>query len=83
MVHDSVDATVTRGQESWTYIYIVLGFTLSIEGTSISLITPLAFPWNLILYAVIGAATFWMFINNGRFQDKIFGWKAKYEQKAR
>jgi hypothetical protein len=83
MAHDTVTATVTRGPESWTYIYIALGFTLSIEGTVISLITPLVFPWNLLLYAVIGAATFWLFLNNGWFQNELLSWKAKYEKKSR
>jgi hypothetical protein len=83
MAQDTVSATVTRGPASWAFIYIALGFAISIEGTAISLITPLRFPWNLILYAVIGAATFWTFINNGEFQNKLLAWKAQYEQKAR
>jgi energy-coupling factor transporter transmembrane protein EcfT len=79
----TASATVTRGPASWAFIYIALGFAISIEGTAISLITPLRFPWNLILYAVIGAATFWTFINNGEFQNGLLSWKDEYEQKAR
>ena len=30
----TVDAKVQRGQESWTFIYITLGFAISIEGYS-------------------------------------------------
>ncbi|MGB6793990.1 MAG: hypothetical protein WBE53_21600 [Pseudolabrys sp.] len=36
----TVDAKVQRGQESWTFIYITLGFAISIEGTVISMMPP-------------------------------------------
>jgi hypothetical protein len=81
--HVGVSMTVKRGPESWSYIYVTLGFTLSIEGTVISLVSPLVFPWNIVVYAIIGAVTFWMFLNNGWFQNKLLGWKANYEQKGR
>ena len=81
MAIDTQDATVTRGNESWTYIYIILGFTLSIEGTIIGMAT--RFPWNLIVYLVMGITTFWLFICSGRFQNRLIGWKQKYEGRAR
>jgi hypothetical protein len=81
MVHDQYDATVTRGPESWASIYVALGFTLSIEGTAISMVP--CFPWNLVAYAVLAAITICLFISSGRFQNKLLGWKGKYEQKAR
>jgi hypothetical protein len=31
---------VKRANESWTYIYVVLGFALSIEGTIIQMFDP-------------------------------------------
>ena len=65
------------------YIYVALGFALSIEGTIIQLITPLLFPWNLITYLVLGAATTWLFLDNAWFQNKLVVWKASYEDKAR
>jgi hypothetical protein len=80
---DSVSMTVKRGPDSWTYIYIILGFAISIEGTAIGMITPLAFPWNLIAFALCGAFTFWLFINNGWFQNKLIGMKTRYEEKGR
>ncbi|WP_194460334.1 hypothetical protein [Bradyrhizobium sp. CCBAU 53421] len=81
MVQDRCSATVTRGPESWASIYIALGFTLSIEGTAISMV-PL-FPWNLAAYAAIAAITIFLFLNSGWFQNKLLSWKGKYEQKAR
>jgi hypothetical protein len=79
----SVTANVKRGPQSWAYIYVALGFVLSIEGTAIGMITPLAFPWNLVTYAVLGSITFWLFIGNGWFQNKLLGLKNQYEEKAR
>ena len=45
---ETVSATVTRGSESWAYLYMMLGFALAIGGTIIQMITPLVFPWNLL-----------------------------------
>jgi hypothetical protein len=61
----------------------MLGFALSIGGTIIAMITPLAFPWNLIVFALFGVITFWLFINNGWFQNKLIGMKTRYEDKGR
>ena len=74
--------TTTRGPESWNYIYFVLGFALTIEGTICDMV-PLPFPWNLIAFVIVGAITFWLFIESGWFQNKLIGWKAAYEQRAR
>jgi hypothetical protein len=79
----TVNATVKRGPQSWAYIYVALGFALSIEGTIIGMVTPLLFPWNLVIYAFLGFITFWLFINNGWFQNKLLGIKNSYEEKAR
>lgn len=77
----TLDAKVTRGPESWAYIYVALGFVLAIEGTIIQM-APLTFPWNLVAYVVIGAVTFRLFIFNGWFQNKLIRIKAGYESKA-
>ena len=61
----TVDAQVIRGPQSWAYIDIVLAFTLSIEGNILQMITPLAFPFNLIVYAGVGTVTIWLFLCNG------------------
>lgn len=78
-----VNMIVKRGQQSWAFIYVMLGFALAIEGTIIGMITPLVFPWNLIVYAVLGVITFWLFIDNGRFQNKLIAMKTRYEDKGR
>ncbi len=77
------DAKIKRGPASWAYIYVALGFALAIEGTIIQMITPLIFPWNFIIFSVLGIITFWLFINNGWFQDKLIGIKSRYEDKPR
>ena len=74
---------VTRGSESWAYIYVALGFTLAIEGTVIQMIDCLKFPSNLIMYVAVGALTFWLFLFDGWFQNKLIGLKNKYESRAR
>jgi len=79
----TVNATVKRGPESWGYIYVTLGFALAIEGTIIQMATPVGFPWNLIAYFVLAAFTFWLFIGNGWFQNKLIGMKIRYEEKDR
>ena len=69
----TVDAQVIRGPQSRAYIYIVLAFTLSIEGNILQMITPLAFPFNLIVYAVVGIVTVWLFLFNGWLHSKLIG----------
>ena len=71
-----------RGQESWTFIYITLGFAISIEGTVISMM-PLSFPWNVIIYVIVAFLTGWAWIESGWVQNKLIGLKNKYEDKLR
>jgi hypothetical protein len=75
----TVDAQVIRGPQSWAYIYIVLAFALSIEGNILQMITPLAFPFNLIVYAAAGIATVWLFLFNGWLHNKLIGLQMRYE----
>jgi len=81
MAIDTTDAKVRRGAESWAYIYIVLGFALTIEGTLIDMAWH--YPWNLLTYLIVGALTLWLFLFNGWFQNKLIGIKARYEATAR
>jgi hypothetical protein len=78
----SVDAKVQRGPQSWNYIYITLGFVISIEGTIVGM-TPLAFPFNVIVYAIIAAITGWFWLNSGWLHNKLIGLKNRYETKPR
>lgn len=77
----SVNTQVIRGKESWNYIYIFLGFAISIEATVIGMITPLLFPYNLLAFAATAAITFNLFLFNSRFQNKLIGLKNRYEDK--
>jgi hypothetical protein len=80
---DTVSATVVRGPESWTFIYVLLGFALTIEGNFIQMIRPLEYPWNLVVFLAAMLVTVWLFIFSGRFQNWLIGMKIKYERKAR
>ena len=77
------DAELKRGPESWAYLYIALGFALSIEGTLIQMIEPLWYPLNIATYIVVMAITAWLFICNGWFQNKLIGIKIRYESTFR
>jgi hypothetical protein len=78
-----VSMSVTRGSESWAYIYTMLGFVLTIESTVIGMMTPLTFPWNVIIFLVLAAITVWLFIESRLVHNKLIGLKIRYENKAR
>ena len=80
---DHIEAAVKRGPESWNYIYITLGFALTIEATIISMIEILRFPCNILLFAVLFVGTVSLFLYNGSFQNKLLGFKSSYESKFR
>ena len=80
---DEIKAVVQRGPESWNFIYVVLGFTLAIECTVISMFEPLKFPLNIFILAVVVILTVWVFLFSGRFQNKLLGLKNSYENKFR
>ncbi len=74
---------VIRGPESWAYIYVFLGFAIAIEGTMISMVTSLCFPWNELVFALVAVVTIYLFLFNGWFQNKIIGLKSWYENAGR
>ncbi len=80
-VQSHADAKIKRGPEIWTYIYTVLGFALAIEATVITMITPLTFPCNLIVWLVALAGTIRLFLYNGRVHGWLIGWKTDYENR--
>ena len=47
------------------------------------MVEPLKFPWNVIAYIVVGAITWWLFIENNKFQTKLLAFKTNYENRAR
>lgn len=80
IVQDAVTLTLKRGPASWAFIYVALGFALSIEGTILQMFEPLRFPYNLFAYLAFAAATVWLFIFNGWFQNKLLVIKNRYEE---
>ena len=78
-----VSAEVKRGPQSWAYLYIMLGFILSIEGTLVQMIEPPRFPLNIAAYILVMAITVWLFICNGWLQNKLIGMKERYESMPR
>lgn len=72
--------TIKRGQESWGYIYIALGFLITFEGTVIQML-PLSFPANVLTFLVVGLATGYLFLFNPWVHNKLIGFKAKYEDR--
>lgn len=79
----TLSASVRRGPESWTYIYVALGFTIAIEGMVISLWTPLTFPWNVVSFVAIAFITGVLFLECGWFQNKLIRIKNAYESRFR
>jgi hypothetical protein len=80
---DTASNAETRGKSSWKYIYVMMGFALAIEGNLIEMVTPLAWPCNLISYVLVGCLTVYLFTSNGWFQNKLIGIKARYENRPR
>jgi hypothetical protein len=82
-IGNSAEAKVVRGKQSWSYIYVALGFAIAIEGTVVQMITPLVFPWNIIVYAALAFITFRLFISSDRVHEKLLRIKRAYEDKPR
>jgi len=78
-----VSMKVTRGPETWAYIYTVLGFVLTIESTVIGMMTPLRFPYNVIVFVALAVITGWAFIESKWVHNKLVELKIRYENKAR
>jgi uncharacterized membrane protein len=78
---DNPTAEIRRRSDSWMFIYVALGFALSIEGTFLQMIEPLRFPYNLIFYTAFIAVTTWLFICNRWFQNKLIALKRRYKDK--
>lgn len=80
-IKDSVTVSVRRGPESWNYIYVTLGFVLTIGGTVIAMLPYGA--WYILAYALFAAVAIYLFLFNGWFQNKLIALKSAYESKAR
>lgn len=73
-------ATVKRGTVSWSYFYTLLGFALTIETGIASMFN---LPWALVALLLVAAVTIYLILFNGWFQNKLLGWKARYENAER
>jgi hypothetical protein len=78
----TVSASVIRGQQSYTFFYIILGFALSVEG-SVIMASPLGFFCNVMLFVIVGALSFYLVLYNGWVHDRLISWKNSYEDKPR
>jgi hypothetical protein len=77
------NAGLVRGEKNWNSLYVALGFVLTIGGMIIQMITPLEFPWNLVMYVVFGAIAFRLFLSDRRFQDWVLGKIRSHEDEPR
>ena len=82
MTKTTVDVAIKRNAQSWAYLYIVLGFAVSIEGSIIGML-PFRWPTNVAIYLLSIAATAWLIIDSGWCQNKLIGIKNYYEEKER
>jgi hypothetical protein len=82
LMKDSVTVKIKRGSESWNYIYITLGFTLSIEGTVVSIIPQdiLEWPLNIVFLFSVFVLTGMFFLRSGWFQNKLINFKSTIEE---
>ncbi len=69
---------VKRGPESWTFIHIAFGFSLTIESAMISM-APLDWPKNAIFLGFTFILSYLFFYRSGWFQNKLIGFKSTVE----
>jgi hypothetical protein len=55
---------------------------LAIESTVIGMMTPIKFPWNLIVFAALAVITIWLFIDNAWVHNKLMWLKIRYEKQT-
>jgi hypothetical protein len=78
----SVQLHVKRGQESWTFIYIVMAIALGIEIGIVQLLPLPSNWWNIAMLAFLIPLTIWLFLRNFWLQDVLIGLKGRYENKG-
>ena len=72
-----------RGERAGALIYTLLGLALTIEIAAVALVTPLAWRYWLIMMAIVGSFTIYLFLGNGRFRTKLISPKDKTVSKYR
>jgi hypothetical protein len=76
----SVENRIKRGPISWDYFYTLLGFALTIE-TGVCSMLPR--PHGFVVLLLSAAPTIHLVLFNRWFQQKLIGWKARYEDAER
>jgi hypothetical protein len=82
-VNDESDPSIVRGEKSWNYFYLFLGFVITIESTLIGMMTPIVFPGNILLFFIVAAITVWLVLFYGPFQNWLISRKNWYESVPR
>jgi hypothetical protein len=77
----TLDKRVTRGAESWTFIWVTLAVLLGWEAAVSSLFECLV--GRVIVIMAVMPFTAWQMLTNGRLQNHLIGWKARVEGAAR
>jgi hypothetical protein len=77
------EVAIKRGAESFAYFYTILGFALTIETGLIAMIDPFAWWGKLVTFAIVGASTWHLILDNSRVQDRLVRMKNRYEEKFR
>lgn len=79
----SVVSGVSRGQVSWNYFYITLGFALTLEAGVIALIKPLDWPFSLLVYVLLSGCSIYFWLFDAWFQNQLIGLQNRYERRSR
>jgi hypothetical protein len=74
--------TLQRSPASLTYIYVLLGFALTIEGEILAMIEPLKYPFNLVVLFVSFVLTVLLF-RSGKFQNFVLATVKDWFEKGR
>ena len=74
----SLQKRVKRGEQSWSFIWIVYAILLAVTLSIISA-TPFTWFWKILVLISSVFLLSWLCLLNGWFQNKIMGLKIKLE----
>ena len=82
-VTSGATALIKKDKDSVSRAYLtLLAFCVILESTIIGMMTPIGFPWNLILFLVVAAATTWAFLKSDWAGTKLIELTKLFEDKA-
>jgi hypothetical protein len=79
---DTLTNEIKRGDESWTYYYIVLAIVLSFEASAIQ-IANLGRACGLVAHAAVFVITIYVFLTSGWVHSRLSAFRNGYESKFR